>query len=60
MVCDFGDFTKISSDTKGNYFDVYFEGLQPERYYKVLVKTTIDGSELVLDDDVIFKVVQNV
>jgi len=60
MVCDFGEFTKISCDEKGNHFDVYFEGIQPERYYKVLVKTTIDGSELVLDDDVIFKVVQNV
>ena len=50
-------FTQLSSDSEGNYFDVYMNGLEPERYYKVCVKTTINGSTLVLDDNYYFKVV---
>jgi hypothetical protein len=34
-------------------------GLQPERYYRLLIKTTIDGSTSVLDDGITFKVVRN-
>ena len=50
-------YTQLSSDDKGNYFDVYMNGLEPERYYKVCIKTNINGSTLVLDDDYYFKVV---
>ena len=50
-------YTQISSDSRGNYFDVYMSGLEPERYYKILIKTEIDGSTLILDDDYYFKVV---
>jgi len=50
-------YTQISSDTRGNYFDVYMSGLEPERYYKILIKTEIDGSTLILDDDYYFKVI---
>ena len=51
-------FTKISADSTSNYFDVYMNGLQPERYYKIILKTTVNGSTLVLDDNYIFKVVK--
>ena len=50
-------YTQISSDSRGNYFDVYMSGLEPERYYKILIKTEIDGSTLILDDDYYFKVI---
>jgi len=50
-------YTQISSDSRGNYFDVYMSGLEPERYYKVLIKTEINGSTLILDDDYYFKVI---
>ena len=50
-------YTQISSDSRGNYFNVYMSGLEPERYYKVLIKTEINGSTLILDDDYYFKVV---
>ncbi len=50
-------YTQISSDNRGNYFDVYMSGLEPERYYKVLIKTEIGGSTLILDDDYYFKVI---
>jgi len=51
-------YTKISADSSGNYFDIYMNGLQPERYYKILIKTIISGSTLVLDDNYYFKVIE--
>ena len=51
------EYTKISCDATSNYFDVYMTGLQPERYYKILIQTTISGSTLVKDDNYYFKVV---
>jgi len=50
-------YTQLSSDSNGNYFDVYMNGLEPERYYKVLIKTLINGSTLILDDNYYFKVI---
>lgn len=61
MLIDFDTkFTKISCDSNGGYFDVYMDGLQPERYYRILIKTTLDGSDTVIDSDSnIIKVVRN-
>jgi hypothetical protein len=60
MLIDFDTrFTKISCDSNGSFFDVYMDGLQPERYYRILVKTTLDGSTTVIDNQNIFKVVRN-
>ena len=60
MLIDFDIYnTKISCDSNGSYFDVYMDGLQPERYYRILVKTTLDGSTTVIDNQNIFKVVRN-
>ena len=58
FVIDFDEtYTKLSSDNQGNYFDLYMNGLEPERYYKILVKTKLKGSTMVLDDNYYFKVV---
>jgi hypothetical protein len=51
--------TKISADTKSSYFDIYMDGLQPERYYRVLVKTEVEGSEVIIPLEEPFKVVRN-
>ena len=60
MIVDFDtQFTKVSCDPTGPFFDVYMDGLQPERYYRILVKTTLDGSTTVVDNQNIFKVVRN-
>ena len=57
-VVNFDDnYTQISSDSTGNYFDVYMSGLEPERYYKILIKTTIQGSTIIYDDSYYFKVI---
>ena len=50
-------YTQISSDATSSYFDVYMNGLEPERYYTILIKTVVDGTTHVFDQDTIFKVV---
>ena len=50
-------YTQISSDSTSNYFDVYMNGLEPERYYKILIKTIVNGSTLIFDDQYYFKVI---
>ena len=58
FVINFDDqYTQISSDSNGNYFDIYMSGLEPERYYEILIKTIINGSTLIFNDNYYFKVV---
>ena len=57
-VIDFDtQYTKISADSTSNYFDIYMNGLEPERYYKLLIKTNIDGSTRIYDDNYYFKII---
>lgn len=58
-VIDFDDnYTKLSLDDNGNYFTLYMNGLEPERYYSVLIKTTINNNNtLVFDTNYNFKVI---
>jgi hypothetical protein len=57
-VIDFDpEYTQISADTTSSYFEVYMNGLQPERYYTILLKTTVEGSTLVFDSNYNFKVI---
>ena len=51
-------FTKISTDQNGSFFNLYMNGLEPERYYKLLIKTIISGSTLIFDENYYFKVNQ--
>jgi hypothetical protein len=58
-VIDFDSkFTKISADVQSSFFKVYMNGLEPERYYTVLVKTEIDGEVKIFDQDLNFKVIE--
>ena len=49
-------YTQLSADTVSSYFDVYMNGLEPERYYTILIKTTINGSTIVFNNQYSFKV----
>jgi hypothetical protein len=51
-------FTKLSADLTGNYFDLYINGLQPERYYSIIIKSIISGSTIVHEDNNYFKVIR--
>jgi hypothetical protein len=50
-------YTKLSCDSNGSYFMVYMNGLEPERYYKILIQSTINNSTIIFDENYIFKVV---
>jgi hypothetical protein len=50
-------YTKLSADATSSYFDMYMNFLQPERYYTILIQSTIDGSTVVFNDQYYFKVI---
>ena len=57
-VVDFdSNYTRLSADATSSYFDVYMNGLQPERYYKILIQVNSEGSTTVYDDNYYFKIV---
>ncbi len=50
--------TTLSCDSAGNYFDLYMDGLQPERHYRFVYKV-VSGSRIeYYDNDYLFKVVR--
>lgn len=56
-IVDFdNNFTQISADNQTSFFTVYMNGLEPERYYKILIKTLVDGNTFVLDENYYFKI----
>jgi hypothetical protein len=58
VVIDYDDqFTQLSADEQGSYFTLYMNGLEPERYYKILIKSVINGSTIIFDNDYYFKVI---
>ena len=60
MVVDFDtNYTQISCDSVSSFFEIHMDGLQPERYYRLLVKTTIDGNDMIIDNSQVFKVTRN-
>ena len=50
-------YTKLSADATSSFFTVYMNGLQPERYYTILIQTTIEGTTQVFDRNYNFKVI---
>jgi hypothetical protein len=60
MIVDFDtSFTKVSVDDTSNYFDFYMNSLEPERHYRLLIKTTVNNSTIVIDNKNIFKVTKH-
>jgi hypothetical protein len=60
VIIPFDDIgTKISCDSNSNYFYLFMNNFQPERYYKILVKSKFGlFEEFILDDNILFKVVR--
>jgi hypothetical protein len=54
----FGEESKLSADVEGMHFKLYMQGLQEERYYKLLFKHENNDGIQVYDDDYYFKVVK--
>ena len=60
-VVDFDNVaTKLSADITSSYFRLYMNGLEPDRYYKIQIKSIIDGGTYIYDDDYYFKISQTV
>lgn len=52
IVIDFNNIgTKLGANNEGNYFNIDFRGLQPERYYQILLKTIINGNEIIINNN---------
>lgn len=52
--------TQLSNDATSSFFMLHMAGLEPDRYYKVQIKSNIDGGTYIYDDDFYFKVMQTV
>ena len=52
------EYTKLSADSDGMYFDLFMEGLQPERYYKLMFRVDNNDGINIYDEDYYFKVVR--
>ena len=50
--------TKLSADSEGMYFKLFMNGLQPERYYRVLFKHINNDGTRIYDDNYYFKVIR--
>ena len=60
-IIDFDDIaTKLSADVTSSYFNLYMNGLEPDRYYKIQIKSIINGNTYIFDNDYYFKINQTV
>jgi len=63
VIVPFGSGSVVSCDSTGNYFNLWMNGLQSERFYKIEYKVvsgsgTVDESVQYFDEDHSFKVVR--
>jgi len=52
------EYTKLSANSDGMYFDLWMEGFQPERYYKLMFRIDNNDGINIYDEDYFFKVVR--
>ena len=61
LVVPYGSGSKLSCDSDGNYFNLWMNGYQPERYYKIEYRVqsgsgTADETDQYFDEGFTFKV----
>jgi len=49
-------YTKLSADSEGMFFKLNMQGLQPERYYRILIRHDNNDGIQIYDDNYYFKV----
>jgi hypothetical protein len=59
VLIPFGEESKLSADAEGMHFKIYMNGLQEERYYKLLFKHENNDGVQIYDDNYYFKVVKS-
>jgi len=58
IIVPFSDYTKVSLDNNGNYFDLNLSNWELQRVYKIELKVTRNGIDEYFDGDYTFKVVE--
>ena len=56
MIVDFDNYTQISCDTNGHFFQLDTTGLAQERPYRILIRLESSGSKYTFDNGDIFKI----
>ena len=61
VVVPYGSGSKLSCDSTSNYFNVWLDGYQPERYYKIEYRVrsgsgTVDEIDQYFDEGFTFKI----
>jgi hypothetical protein len=57
IIVPFSDYTKLSCDSSGNYFNLNLSNWETNRVYKIEFKVVIDNSVYFFDDDYTFIVI---
>ena len=57
IIVPFGDYSKISCDSNGNYIEIDFTNWESNRVYKIEFKVDVDGNEFYFDDEITFNVI---
>ena len=58
VIIPFSSHSKLSADSEGMYFNLLMNGLQAERYYKLLFKHENEDGITVYDDNYYFKIIK--
>ena len=62
VLIPFGTGSIVSCDSTGNFFNLWMDGFQPERFYRFQIKVVsgsgVDQTSMVYDDDYTFKIVR--
>ena len=57
IIVPFSNYTKLSCDSNGNYFNLNLSNWEVDRVYKIEFKVTIDGVDNFFDEDYTFSVI---
>lgn len=62
VIIEFSNYTKLSHDESGNYFKLHMDSLQPERFYKIVLRIPNSGSygHQIVDQNWVFKVTRSI
>lgn len=59
VIVPFGEYSKLSCDSDGNFFFVWTDNMEVERFYRIILKIErSDGTIQFIDNDYIFKLVR--
>lgn len=57
IIVPFGEYSKVSCDSSGNYINIDFTNWESNRSYKIEFRINDNGTELYFDDDITFNVI---